>query len=914
MFNERERPVLPAQFAMRVAILSGIALVMFSIIFFRLWYLQVLSSDHYLKQAQNNQVRDVTVQAPRGEILDRNGKVLVDNRTALALQILPTELPQKRHKQREEFARLSHVINMSTDRIEKQIRQQTKDLPSNPVTLRRDVSYDLVYYLRENQDKYPGVTVQRVYVRNYPDGSLAAQIYGYVREVTKQQLNEARYQGLQPGDQVGQSGIENTYDNVLRGTNGMTRVQVDAAGNPTGHILNQVQPKPGDNLVLSLDRPVQQAGEQAINSFSTPGAFVAMNVKNGQILGLGSSPSFDPAVFSKPVIPTSVYKQLTSQTTYAPLTNRAIQGLYPDGLDLQADHRHRGAGERDDHAQHDDRRRRFIQSRRWQHSPERRRGVLRCAPAHPGTPGLLGRLLLQRRLPTSTRPATRAHRTSGRTTSASATPTGIDLPGEVAGLLPTPQWRDQLYKEAQSPNSPGGTSVVPGDPTDRPWTLGDNVNLAVGQGDLQADPLQMAVAYAAIGNGGDVVTPARRQGRRGPERQRRAGDRPGPDPSPGHQPELPLGDHAGDPRGGAVTGRDVLSGVRQLPDPDGGQDRYGPAAPATRTSPGTCAWPRIRTRRSSSRRRSSREGSVFKPRRRSRGRSSPPTTTSTRPRPRRPAANRRSRRPSRPPPRSSVTPTDGLRCVSQAVRGRRAPGKPPRERGGLLAMDPLLLLAALGLIGFSLFTLGAATGHDIPNSPYFYVLRQAIYAVIGVALMLGLARVDYSRFRELRVGLYTAMMTTIIAVLLLGQATRGSRRWIELPFFTFQPSELGKVLLILALAGFAIDRGRRVGERQRTARILLLGFVPALIVIMQPDLGTGIVYIVITLATLFFVGVRWTHFALLGGLLAAAVSVVLVIAPAIGHPVLHGYQQERLTSFLNPSSDPATRRIRSISR
>ena len=101
MFNERERPVLPAQFAMRVAILCGIALVMFSIIFFRLWYLQVLSSDQYLKQAQNNQVRDVTVQAPRGEILDRNGKVLVDNRTALALQILPTELPQKRHKQRE---------------------------------------------------------------------------------------------------------------------------------------------------------------------------------------------------------------------------------------------------------------------------------------------------------------------------------------------------------------------------------------------------------------------------------------------------------------------------------------------------------------------------------------------------------------------------------------------------------------------------------------------------------------------------------------------------------------------------------------------------------------------------------------------------------------------------------------------
>ena len=226
------------------------------------------------------------------------------------------------------------------------------------------------------------------------------------------------------------------------------------------------------------------------------------------------------------------------------------------------------------------------------------------------------------------------------------------------------------------------------------------------------------------------------------------------------------------------------------------------------------------------------------------------------------------------------------------------------ERAGILGLDPLLLLATLGLIGFSLVTLGAVTGGDVPHDPNFYVFRQAIYAVLGIALMLAAARVDYSRFRELRVGLYTVMISAIVLVLMLGQATRGSKRWIELPFFTFQPSELGKVLLIMALAGFAIDRGRRVTERQRTARLLLMGFVPALIVFMQPDLGTGVVYIVITLAVLFVVGVRWTHFAMLGGLLAAAVTAVLVIAPAIGHPVLKGYQQERLTSFLNPSSDP----------
>jgi penicillin-binding protein 2 len=491
MFNERERPLLPAQFALRVAVLSGIALVMFSIIFFRLWYLQVLSGDTYLKQAQNNQVRDITVQAPRGEILDRNGQVLVDNRTALALQILPTELPRKRHKQRQEFERLSHVIGMPTDEIEKQIRVQTKDLPSNPVTLKRDVSYDLVYYLRENQDQYPGVTVQRVYVRNYPDGNLGAQIYGYVREVTGPQLKEARYQGLQPGDQVGQSGIENTYDNVLRGTNGTTRVQVDAAGNPTGRVLNNTPPKAGDNLVLSLDRPVQQAGEAAINSFSTPGAFVAMNVHNGEILGLGSSPTFDPAIFSKPVIPTSTYTALTSPNNGAPLSDRAIQGLYPTGSTFKPITAiaalESGV---------------ITPTTTIVDSGSFTEGGITLHNAGGG--GGYGALQLSQALQVSSdvwfynvgAMLYKSNNTDAQDKWASdlgiGHPTGIDLPGEVAGLLPTPQWRDQLFKKGQ---------------TDRPWTMGDNVNLAIGQGDLQADPLQMAVAYAAIGNGGDVVRP-----------------------------------------------------------------------------------------------------------------------------------------------------------------------------------------------------------------------------------------------------------------------------------------------------------------------------------------------------------------------------------------------------------------------
>jgi rod shape determining protein RodA len=226
------------------------------------------------------------------------------------------------------------------------------------------------------------------------------------------------------------------------------------------------------------------------------------------------------------------------------------------------------------------------------------------------------------------------------------------------------------------------------------------------------------------------------------------------------------------------------------------------------------------------------------------------------------------------------------------------------ERLGLAHMDPLLSFATVALILFSIFALAETTKGEIPDNPYFFVVRQSIYAVLGIAAMLALTRVDYSRFRELRVGLYTAMIAGIVLVLVFGSATRGSRRWIELPFFTFQPSEIGKVLLIAALAGFVIDRARRIPERQRTARLLLLGIAPAALVFLQPDIGTGVVFIVVTLAVLFIAGVRWTHFAALGALAAAAVAIVLVIAPAVGLPVLKDYQQERVTSFFNPSEDP----------
>jgi rod shape determining protein RodA len=226
------------------------------------------------------------------------------------------------------------------------------------------------------------------------------------------------------------------------------------------------------------------------------------------------------------------------------------------------------------------------------------------------------------------------------------------------------------------------------------------------------------------------------------------------------------------------------------------------------------------------------------------------------------------------------------------------------DRTGFLRMDPWIAGAAVALIVTSVLILAATTKGEVAGNPYHFVIRQSIYGVVGVALMFALTRIDYSRYRELRVGLYTAMITAITLVLLVGAAAGGAKRWIELPFFTFQPSELGKLLLVVALAGFVIDRTRRQSEAQRTARLLLLGFVPAFLVAVQPDLGTALVYGIVTLIVLFIGGIRWTHFAALGGLAVAAVVAVLVLAPAVGMPVLTGEQQERITSFLNPSDDP----------
>ncbi|HEY6889579.1 MAG TPA: rod shape-determining protein RodA [Solirubrobacter sp.] len=240
---------------------------------------------------------------------------------------------------------------------------------------------------------------------------------------------------------------------------------------------------------------------------------------------------------------------------------------------------------------------------------------------------------------------------------------------------------------------------------------------------------------------------------------------------------------------------------------------------------------------------------------------------------------------------------------AQSIQPASEPPPPLVPREWRLRLDPLLLLATFGLVACSLIAIKGATADDIHGNPLYYVKRQAIYAVVGFFLMYGVSRLDYSRLRELRYPIYGVLMVSIIGVLGLAAATRGAKSWIPLPGFHLQPSELGKVLLVVALAGFVVERMREMG-RQTTARVMLLGLLPTMIVMAEPDLGSATVYVSATLAILFVAGAPWRHFAALMALFAVSVTFVLVAAPKLGVEVLHPYQVSRLTAFLHPSADP----------
>jgi penicillin-binding protein 2 len=482
-----DRPQASSRLALRIAVVGGVAVALFGVLFFRLWDLQVLSGSEYLAEAKNNRTRSFKVIAPRGDILDRDGEVLVDNRTSLALQLNPQKLPEDRAEEEDLLTRLGRLARMSPKQIRKAIAEGEEVAAGAPVTLRRDVGYDLIYYLQENQRRFPGVTVQRVFVRHYPEGARAAHLVGSVGEVSEEELKEAQYENLEPGDEVGQGGVEETYDRWLRGKPGLTKIQVNALGEPTpGGQLVSTPPTPGQSLKLTIDADVQAAGESALAARGLPGAFISMDVRDGQILGMGSFPTFDPAVLARPMTQAQV-DQLYRDPVLAPLTNRATESYYPVGSTFKiiTGLAALEGGEIGLTEPIYDGGSITVGSQRFQNAGGASFGPVDMVSALQVSSDVYFYTLGWKMWESNQLQDWAGKLGLGH-------PTGLDLPGETEGLVPSRKWRDDLFAEGN---------------TDRPWSAGDNIQLAIGQGDLQTNPLQLAIAYAALANDGTIVTP-----------------------------------------------------------------------------------------------------------------------------------------------------------------------------------------------------------------------------------------------------------------------------------------------------------------------------------------------------------------------------------------------------------------------
>jgi penicillin-binding protein 2 len=499
---------LTPQLALRITVLGMVVLAAFAVLFLRLWALQVLSGSQYLDAAQNNQLRTVRLPAPRGLVLDRNGVVLVENVAGNSVEVWPADLP-KQDGRHTLLVRLSRLLGVPVPEITRQIARRKND-PLTPVTLKRDVPDDKVRYLYEHRREFPGVVVAESYLRSYPRKAMAAQVLGHVGEASQEQLD--RSSTLRLGDEVGQGGIEASYDAYLRGRPGAAQLRVDSLGRPRTGLVPTAESQQGNAIRLSLDVRLQRAAERALRDsialaieqkqwYANGGAIVALDPRDGEILALASNPTYKPSVFVGRTSPRKLAPLLdprVAQQRNYPGLNRAIDGLYPPGSTfkpvtaLAALEEHvitpyeslpcTGEYEKDKQV-----------FKNWDPYVSRAMTLPEALEASCDT------YFYELGYKFYSLPPERGHPLQDWASRFGfGESTGVDVGPDEAGLLPTPEWREQTYTKERYPH----TWEI-----DRLWKSGDSIQLAIGQKDLLVTPLQMARFYAMIANGGRVVTP-----------------------------------------------------------------------------------------------------------------------------------------------------------------------------------------------------------------------------------------------------------------------------------------------------------------------------------------------------------------------------------------------------------------------
>lgn len=462
------------QLEKRVGYLQKAAWLFFAIIVLRLFHLQVSQAAYFKKLSMENRIRLLPEEAPRGKLYDRNGRMLVTNRLSFNLYVLP----RKEALFNKTLAILSSIMGIPESRLFQAVEDEHPG--QRPVLLREDITMQTITRIKENMS-LSGAIVSSSYIRSYPYQRLASHIIGYIGKIPKEKWEEMKQASTsyKIGDTVGLDGIEKHYDELLRGREGGSQIEVDAEGSVVGKLGN-VRPEPGYSLVLSIDADIQKIVEKSFQGRA--GAVVIMDPVNGEIFSLLSRPSYNPAMFLKKLSPKEWNAFITNP--FKPLHDRAISGKFPPGsifkIITAAAALEEGKVTPNEH---------FFCSGKYKVGPR----TFRCW-IYPGSHGRISFMegisrscdvvfyQLAQRL--ELEEIVRFAKLFGL-----GEKTGVDLPGEEAGFIPTREWKKKNKYIRQ------------------PWWTGDTVNLSIGQGYLQTTVLQMAVMAAIVANGGLWVRP-----------------------------------------------------------------------------------------------------------------------------------------------------------------------------------------------------------------------------------------------------------------------------------------------------------------------------------------------------------------------------------------------------------------------
>lgn len=477
-----------------MASFAAMALVLLGILVARLWFLQVIGGGDYEERAEANRLRTVITEAPRGAITDRNGKALITSREVLNLVAEPQQLQGPAAQ--AALRRLSVALGYRPGYFAAKVRTARETSPFEAVVLAEETTPELQAYVQERRSQLPGISLQAAYVRDYPAGPVAAHVLGYVGPIPAEKADAYRGRGYIGNETVGRAGMEAQYEQYLRGIAGRQQVEVDARGEVVGRgVLSQTPPRPGATLQLSIDLKTQKALERALRTeveasgTSTGAAGVAIDPKTGAVLAMASYPTYDPDVFQSGT-PREVRRVLTSPGR--PLLDRVIGGEYPAASTfkvitaaaaLESGFYTPGESIRSPGSV-------VLYKTRFQGFNEIDHGVIGLPTALAVSSDTFFYELADRSYRLQGWPLQEWSRRFGL-----GRPTGVDLTeGESRGLVPDLAYKRQTCDRAS-------------DPINCSWRPGDSVNMSIGQGNVLVTPIQMAAAYAAIANGGTVVTP-----------------------------------------------------------------------------------------------------------------------------------------------------------------------------------------------------------------------------------------------------------------------------------------------------------------------------------------------------------------------------------------------------------------------